>query len=179
LAYPSFSKTAIPFAVVLASIGIVSVALGASAHSWYFQVAYTNSWLLFFLGFATRAWSSLLPPVLPWAAALLVAYTAAWLMPALLPGLSALLLREQFTPQTSAGLGCIRVAAAILPSAAGIGAIVGLLGARTATTNSVAVLVGAVCTCVAVGGAQVFSEQFWRIRPWLRASEQAQPPHSA
>ncbi len=177
--YPSPSWPATAFGVGLASIGIFSLVLTENRHNWYLQVAYTHSWLLFFLGFATRAWSSILPPALPWAAALLAAYALASLMPVISPGLSALLLREQTQPQTRAGIGCIRAAAAILPSAAGIGAIVGLLGPRHATSNSVAILVGAICTGVAVGGAQVFSEQFWRARPWKGSGDGTQPRYSA
>jgi hypothetical protein len=145
--------------------------LGRGKPSWWQEVAMTNFVLMFFLGFAVRAWAFIALSEWIWIALLLPIYIFAWSMPALLPKASALLFREQYAPETRYGRGCMTIMLIMLPAAGGLGAVFGLHASRSGQEIPAFFLIASLSSAVAVGWGQAAAHRLWPNRPWALEAE--------
>jgi len=136
--------------------------------NWWARLAGTALWTIQILATAARAWILLIGVTWIWMVPILSAYLLAWAMPVLNPRASAILWREQMTPQTRVGRIVLGLALAIGPSAGVIGASVGMFGSRFVETNSVILVMAALSSAVAIGFAFAISYQLWPVRPWAK-----------
>lgn len=134
--------------------------------SWWARLAGAALWSLQILVTGARAWTLLIGITWIWLVPIVSAYLLAWAMPAMQPLVSRSLWREQWTPQTRMGKTILRLALAIGPSAGVLGAALGMSGSRFGETNSLILVVAALCSAVAIQFAFAFAYQFWPERPW-------------
>lgn len=168
--FPSLSPEAGIVGVGLTVAGVTLAPLAVHRRDWWTQIGVANAWLLIFVGISFRAFVELGPLGL-WCGVLTVLlFAVAWALPALAPQLSALLLREQFAPQTRLGRGCLTAGLALLPTAAGVGATLGYFGPRYGMSTDLLLATAALGSWCSIAGAQTISQQMWPRRPWLLAA---------
>ncbi|MFV2045675.1 MAG: hypothetical protein ACC700_20905 [Anaerolineales bacterium] len=137
-------------------------------YNWWARLATPGLWTILILAIAARAWMLVMGVTWIWLVPILSAYLLAWAMPALNPRASAILWREQMTPQTRVGRVIMGLTLAIGPSAGVIGASVGIFGSRFSETESVILVMAVLASAVAIGFAFAISFQFWPERPWAK-----------
>lgn len=172
--YPTFSNTAKWVGIVATILGIFVTVRTAYTKDWWGQMAFIHIWILLMLGIAVRAFTDVFPIFWLWFGALFVSYCFAWALPFILPKLSSFLLREQLTPKTKLGKGCMSFALAMLPITASLGANIGYYGARYGKGKVISLLGAIMFSIISLGLSQAMAHQMWPHRPWAKqdASEE-------
>ena len=163
--YPSYSLPALIVCIFLMIVGIVGFVMVGRGRRRLGQIAVVNAWFLLMFTMGARGWFVIVGNVVLWAlwtTLLLTAYILAWVLPTLNPKLSALLWREQYTPETRSGRFFLSTSVKILPIAGASGALIGMYATRSGHDNLVAFIIGILGSMVSIGFAQVVSHQFWR-----------------
>lgn len=163
--YPSYSTAALFISISLVILGIAGVVLVGRGRRRLGQTLFGNAFFLLILAMGARGWFVVVGNTTTWAfwmAIIIAAYVLAWALPALNPRLSALLWKEQYTPETKFGRAFLSFSSRILPIAGSGGALIGMYGTRSGQDNLIALLVGILATIVPIGWAQVASHQFYR-----------------
>jgi hypothetical protein len=108
-----------------------------------------------------RALNAVYPIPMGWLLVFLAMYVLAWLLPYSKHALSTILLREQMTPQTKLGKGCVSIAIGGLPTIGSIAALTGLYASRSGDEDFVYLIISIVSIAAALAGSQAFSHQIW------------------
>ncbi|MGH2621927.1 MAG: hypothetical protein ACRDHG_15350 [Anaerolineales bacterium] len=154
---------------LLSSVPVIIAAMWSWwTYSWWARLSVQALVTLQFLAIAARCWTLVIGISWVWLVPILSAYLLAWALPALNPRLSAILWREQWTPQTRVGRALLGLALAIGPSAGVLGASFGMFGNRFGETSIVVAVMAALSSSVAIGFAFAISYQLWPERPWTK-----------
>jgi hypothetical protein len=124
---------------------------------------------LFFFVMGTRAITSLSRDGWPWVIPGVIGYLSALSLPALGPGISALVWRELMAPQTRIGRAAMAVGLSLLPIAGVLGASTGLSARRLGIARPVMVIAAILALSGAIIWVFSVSHQLWPERPWGRA----------
>ncbi len=165
---PPISVPVVRLGLIFAVPAIFAAMLNWWSYNWWSRISLVAVWSLLILATAARAWFLLIGITWVWLLPILLAYLLAWAMPAINPRVSAILWREQTTPQTRVGRIVLVIALAIGPSAGVIGASLGMFGSRFGETESVILAIAVLMTAVAIGFAFAFGYQLWPERPWAK-----------
>ena len=172
LAYaPDYSPAALRAAVVLTSAQVVVSGWGSQTKTWWSQVAYMNLWMLFLMGIGIRFWAAVVPGIWLWVPLVLGGYLFAFILPLVRPSLSEKLAREQITPQTKPGRGCLAFSGAMLPIAGLSGYWLYEFSKRAGLEELGHLLGGVLFLAPAIGGTQYFMHHLWPKRPWAKQAE--------
>ncbi len=164
--WPRFSLAAALAAIGLTLLGTIVALASLRRRSWWLRLAFVNTWLLLLLGISVRAFSGMGGLGVVAAGLTIGLYLSAWALPAVAPRASEFLLREQFSPQTRIGQGCMRASLALLPSVAGLAATLGYFGPRFAPKSGISLAIAALGSGAAIAAGQAIAHQLWRDRPW-------------
>lgn len=163
--YPYYSTAALIIGVFLVVVGVVGAVLINRRRRRLGQIAFSNAFFLIMFTTAVRAWQVVISKVWLWAlwmTLLLTLYFLAWMLPTLNSKLSALLWKEQYTPETRPGKVILNISARVLPIAGSGGALIGMYGSRSGYDDFGALFLGFAFSLVSIGLAQVTAHQFWR-----------------
>lgn len=150
-------------AMALAAAQIVAGVVGISWGRWGSpRVSENIASFVFttqFLTIGLRAWSA--AASVSWVAsgAVVGIYLLAWMLPSILPGVSAWLWREQVAPRTKLGRRLLGLSLTLLPTAGVLGAGTGLVLSRVGGPAAGWLVVAVLGIAVAVGWAQTTSHQ--------------------
>jgi len=134
------------------SLIVASVVLIVGIRSWI--AILTGSWIRFVVGL------------------LVIAFAAAWAMPAISGSLSETLWREQIAPETRLGRSVMKWALAVgLGGGGALGAGLGLSFSRAGDYGTVHLLIAILSSAIAVFLGQSLSQQLWPARPWAQGTE--------
>lgn len=168
--FPPISAAAIRLGLIFSVPVIIAAMWNWWTYNWWARLAVQALVTLQFLAIAARGWTLAIGVTWIWLIPVVSAYLLAWAMPALNPRTSAMLWREQWTPQTRVGRVLLGLALAIGPSAGVLGASLGMFGGRIGETGAVVAVGSALASFVAIQLAFVISFQLWPERPWAKES---------
>ena len=140
--FPAYSPLALLIGVLIAVVGLLAAMWNLRAYSRSSRLATAIAWSLMVILLAARSLALVIDPWWLWAVPLAALYFIAWALPAIRPGTSALLWREQTAPRTQLGRGCLALAIAMAPIAGALGASVGIFGSRFGMDGVVTLAVG-------------------------------------
>ena len=163
--YPFYTPLSLIIGIFLTTLGVAGAVLVGRGRRRWGHIAFGNALFLIMLTTSARAWLIIVGNVVIWAlwmTLLLAAYVLAWALPSLNPKLSALLWKEQYTPETKVGKTVLSISAKFLPIASTGGALFGMYASRSGHNNLVALFIGIAFSMVSIGLAQVASHNFWR-----------------
>lgn len=166
--FPRYSPYSLMLASFLSIAGLVVITQAIKRRQWWHEVVISNVLFLYFLGLSARALLVVLPNLFIVGLILIVPYCLAWLLPEFAPRISSRLFREQFSPETRLGQGCLSGSLALLPLAGVAGAFVQMYGASYVHENLIFFFVGVLGAMIAVGWAQTTAHQLWPKRPWAQ-----------
>jgi len=167
--YPSTVVLAIGSSVAL--IGIGAFLSYWQNSNWWARLVYVNVLLLLMYGISIRAWLGIIPPTWLWLVPLAGAYLIAWSLPMVNSSISSILVREQTTPETRLGRGCLTLALLIAPVAAGLGGTFGIYGTRYGYGDTVLLVVAVGLGIVTLVLAHYWAHGHWLLRPWADRAE--------
>lgn len=163
--YPYYSPGVLIIGILLTTLGIVGIVMVGRGRRRWGHIAFYNAFFLLLFTFGARAWLLIIGKVwlwLLWMTILFAFYILAWALPTLNPKISALLWREQYTPETRFGKAILSISAKIIPIAGSGGALIMMYGSRSGYNDLPALLIGIIGSIVSIGFAQVAAHQFWR-----------------
>ena len=162
---PYFTPLAFFIGLLLTIAGVAGFILASRGQRRKGQIFLYHAFFLIMLVIAARAWLVIIGNVALWAlwmTLLLGIYILAWALPSLDPKLSALLWREQYTPETKVGKAVLRFSAKFLPIAGASGALFGMYATRDGQDDLVALIMGMIFSLLSIGLSQVASHTFWK-----------------
>ena len=165
---PPISAAAIRLGLIFSALVVIAAMWNWWTYSWWTRFAVQALVTIQFLAIASRGWILAMGITWIWLVPVFSAYLLAWAMPVLNPRLSAILWREQMTPQTRVGRIVLGLALAIGPSAGVLGASLGMYGNRFGQASAVVAVGSALASFVAIQLAFVISYQLWPERPWAK-----------
>jgi hypothetical protein len=172
---PSYSRIFLIIGIALSSIGTITSIWSWWTYNWFARLIVAIIGSLFFVGITFRAWAEIAPFFSMWLSILMVCYILAWVLPALNPSFSAYLWREQTAPQTRFGRAFLGVMLTVAPIAGVLGASFGMYGSRSGEIDLTLIVIGVLCSMVAIGFAFAFSYQIWPDRPWAQSEKKGEP----
>jgi len=98
--FPAYSPLALLIGVLIAVVGLLAAMWNLRAYSRSSRLATALAWSLMVILLAARSLALVIDPWWLWAVPLAALYFIAWALPAIRPGASALLWREQTAPRT-------------------------------------------------------------------------------
>lgn len=164
---PQFSFVASLVAIGLTLLGTIVGLVSLRWRSWWLRLTFVNTWLLLFLGISVRAFAVMGQLGIAAAGLSVSLFLIAWALPAIAPRASEFMLREQFSPQSRIGQGCMRASIALLPSVTGLAAALGYFGSRLGLGAGATLAIAVLGSVVAIAGGQAIAHQLWRERPWM------------
>ena len=162
---PYFTPPACFIGLLLTMAGVAGFILVSRGQRRTGQIIFYHAFFLIMLVIAARAWLVIIGNVALWAlwmTLLMGIYLLAWALPSLDPKLSALLWREQYTPETEVGKAVLRFSAKFLPIAGASGAIFGMYPTREGYDNLAFLFVGIAFSLLSIGLSQVAAHTFWK-----------------
>jgi hypothetical protein len=166
------STTAIWVGVFHTILGPVSAIIGYWKKTLWGILISIHSWMFIIYAIGLRALNAIYPIPMGWLLVFLAMYALAWLLPYLRPALSSIILREQMSPQTKLGKGCMSIALGGLPTIGSIAAVIGLHASRSGEENFIFLIMGIIGILTALAGAQAFSHQIWEQTHKMKSSDQ-------
>jgi hypothetical protein len=163
--YPNYSPLSFFIGLILTIAGVAGFILASRGQRRKGQIFFTQAFFLILFVTAARAWLMIIGNVALWAlwmTLLMGIYLLAWALPSLDPKLSALLWREQYSPETKVGKAVLRFSAKFLPIAGASGALFGMYATRDGQDNLVALFLGIGFSLLSIGLSQVASHTFWK-----------------
>jgi len=163
--YPNYSPLSFLIGVLLMITGVAGFILARRGQRRKGQIFFAHSFFLILFVTAARAWLVIIGNVVLWAlwmTLLLGIYLLAWALPSLDPKLSALLWREQYSPETKVGKAVLRFSAKFFPIAGASGALFGMYATRDGQDDLVALILGMIFSLLSIGLSQVTSHTFWK-----------------
>jgi len=167
--FPGYSSAAAYTGLALAIIGVVASIWNWRSYDWLARFLTAAVWSLMLLALSARSLTRVINPWWLAVAALVGTYLLAWALPPSAPGVSALLWREQTTPQTRIGRWFLAACIALLPIAGVLGANIGMFGNRFGQAEVVFTLAGSLGLIAALAVSFAASYQLWPERPWRRS----------
>jgi hypothetical protein len=172
--YPSYSPFSLSVGVGFVLLGVVISIFAVRSQDWWGQFGYINAWMLLVFAIGIRAWNDVIPILWLWLIVLPGFYILAWALPVVHPKLSAFLLREQLTPETTVGRGCMSWAITLFPVASGVGAVLGMYGSRYSQGKLMSIVIAGIATTSVLAMVQAVSHQIWPKRPWARQKKEGE-----
>ena len=163
--YPNYSPMFFFIGLLLTIAGVAGFILARRGQRRTGQIFFAHSFFLILFFTGARAWLVIIGNValwVLWMTLLLGIYILAWALPSLDPKLSALLWREQYTPETKVGKAVLRFSAKFLPIAGASGALFGMYATREGYDNLAFLFVGIAFSLLSIGLSQVASHTFWK-----------------
>jgi hypothetical protein len=163
-----YHPVALLVAIILFITGLIVAIFADRTSDWRAVVVYSSIFPSLFFALGARALISQLSHAWIWISLLLACYLLAWLIPMITPRLSALLWREQTSPKTRLGVGCMSVFTRFSATIIALGPLTGMYLSRYGY-GDVALLIFGIGMClVAIIFGQIFSHQLWNKRPWVQ-----------
>ena len=163
---PTYSSSALAVGLSLATVATAASLWNWRTYAWAARSATSMILSLMIFLLASRSLASVLGPMWMSVLLLLLVYLVSWLLPIVAPRLSARIWREQMTPQTRLGRGCLALSIAVAPVAGVLGASVGLFGHRFGQGDAIYLVGGLLAWVGALGISFAASHQLWPERPW-------------
>jgi hypothetical protein len=136
--YPDYSPAALILGIFLTTVGAAGAVLVGRKRRRLGHIAFGNAYFLLFLTIGARAWYMIVGNIylwVIWMTIILAAYILVWALPSLNPKLSALLWKEQYSPETRLGRAVLSISAGVLPIASTGGALFGMYASRASHYN--------------------------------------------
>ena len=156
---PVFAGSALALASAQIVVGVVGINWGRWGSPRLSENIASFVFTVQFLTIGLRAWFA--AASVSWLAAFVVIgiYLLAWMLPSILPGVSAWLWREQVAPRTKVGRRLLGLCLTLLPTAGVLGAGTGLVLSRAGGPAAGWLVVAVLSIAVAAGWAQTTSHQ--------------------
>ena len=164
--FPAYSSAAIFVGMALATVGVVASLWNWRTYDWQARFLTVSIWSLMLLALSVRSLTRLISPWWVAVAILGATYLLSWALPVRAPTISALLWREQSTPQTRIGRWFLAACIALLPIAGVLGANIGMFGNRFGQDTFVLAVAGLLGLVAALAVSFAASYQLWPLRPW-------------
>ena len=161
---PAMSTLALLIALSLLVSGSVALIWGRWGDPRTSEVAASFILTLALLAIGLRAWLAWATISWLWICVIVAFFLLAWATPAIAPGLSEWLWREQVAPETRLGRKFLAVSVWMLPAVGVIGATAGLLLARSGEVSLGWFLAAILATASAIAWAQSTSHQLFNAR---------------
>jgi hypothetical protein len=161
---PDRSNLGLMTGSAMAAVLVLCVVLTRRTGKWWAQlgVLLPLSGLFMAIGvrmileFASTAWV--------WTALTVGVFAFVWALPWIRPDISGVLHREQLSPRTSIGRGCLRVSAALLPIAGLIGGFGGVILGRAKENMTESAITGGLGLLLGIGLGQYSGHSVWTIQ---------------
>jgi hypothetical protein len=165
--FPSgYRPVALMVGITLFIIGLIAAIYADRSNDWRAVVLFSSIFPSLFFTLGARALISQLSHAWIWISLLLSCYLLAWLIPMITPRLSAFLWREQTSPKTRLGMGCMGIFTRFSATIMALGPLTGMYLSRYGY-GDVALLIFGIGMClVAIVFGQIYSHQLWKRRPW-------------
>jgi hypothetical protein len=131
---------------------------------------YFNAWLLLLYTSGLRMVDWVTPISIGWILLLLALYALAWFLPYIDSKISAVILREQMTPQSKAGKIYLQVVRRVIVPLSGAGVLLGLYSSRRGKDDFVTFSIGILTILGMLVGAQAISHRIWEQRQAMKNS---------